>query len=235
MAILIITHGNRTIRRELGDKPTIVGRDPGCDLFFADKRLSRQHARFEATEAGVRLLDLESRNGTWVNQTRIKEVILRPEDTIRIGSLTISLETAEPAVPETAPSEMPTTAKIPEGPDESLELIEDEEEPAHEQAGTVMLQPEAPPPPSESSKQDEAGTVMLSKAEPAEPPVPPTVPLQRPAELAPPAEKQEDEAGTVMQQTTPPKRKMPKPSCYRRPRWTDRPFLRQRLCRAPMI
>jgi pSer/pThr/pTyr-binding forkhead associated (FHA) protein len=139
VAILIITHGNRTIRRELDDKPTVVGRDPGCDLFFADKRLSRQHARFEATEAGVRLLDLESRNGTWVNQTRIKEVILTPDDTVRIGSLTISLEAA--------PSEMPTTAKLAGGPDESRELIEDEDD-----KGVV-----APPPtPAESSQQEEA-------------------------------------------------------------------------------
>jgi len=197
VAILIITHGNRTIRRELGDKPTIVGRDPGCDLFFADKRLSRQHARFEATETGVRLVDLESRNGTWVNQTRIKEVILTPDDTIRIGSLTISLEAAErAAAPPPVPSEIPITAELAEEP---LELIEDEDEDEGDDEESKATPP-APAP-------EQAGTVMLSKAEVEGLPVPPTTPMPRPTDhaLAPAPAKgdAEDDAGTVMLSKSP--------------------------------
>lgn len=48
--------------------PFVVGRDAGCDLSIASAETSRQHARFEQDASGVlRLIDLDSGNGTFVN------------------------------------------------------------------------------------------------------------------------------------------------------------------------
>ncbi len=44
MEKLIIRHGDRVTEHEIGEHPLIIGRDPQCDLFFADKKLSRRHA-----------------------------------------------------------------------------------------------------------------------------------------------------------------------------------------------
>ena len=89
---LIIHHGDRVTEHELREAPLTIGRDPECDLFFADKKLSRKHARVERVGAGFRLVDLESRNGSWVNDVRVEARDLVPDDEIRLGGLRISIE-----------------------------------------------------------------------------------------------------------------------------------------------
>jgi pSer/pThr/pTyr-binding forkhead associated (FHA) protein len=89
---LIIHHGDRVTEHELRAAPLTIGRDPECDLFFADKKLSRKHARVERVGAGFRLVDLESRNGSWVNEARVEARDLVPGDEIRLGGLRIQLE-----------------------------------------------------------------------------------------------------------------------------------------------
>lgn len=92
MSKLIIRHGERVTEHPIEDHPLVVGRDPQCDLFFADKKLSRRHARFERDGDGIRLVDLESRNGCWVNEERVDDRLLTPSDAIRLGSLSVTLE-----------------------------------------------------------------------------------------------------------------------------------------------
>jgi len=89
---LIIHHGERVTEHELRDSPLTIGRDPECDLFFADKKLSRRHARVERVGVGLRLVDLESRNGTWINEERIEAREIAPGDEIRIGGLRIFVQ-----------------------------------------------------------------------------------------------------------------------------------------------
>lgn len=44
----------------------LIGRDPSCDLVVDDERISRRHARLEDDGSGWRLVDLDSKNGTWI-------------------------------------------------------------------------------------------------------------------------------------------------------------------------
>jgi hypothetical protein len=63
---------------------TVLGRTDGHLNFPNDSRLSRRHALFFASDQGVTLEDMESRNGTYM---RVRErTELRPEDALRIGS-----------------------------------------------------------------------------------------------------------------------------------------------------
>jgi len=63
-----------------------LGRAAECPISFDDPLVSRQHAEIVVSEMGVRLVDLDSRNGVRVNGVRITEPItLQPNDRIRLG------------------------------------------------------------------------------------------------------------------------------------------------------
>ncbi len=57
----------------LSDMPCMIGRASDCGVQLDFDRISRHHARFENSESGLILQDLESTNGTFVNHQRIAE------------------------------------------------------------------------------------------------------------------------------------------------------------------
>jgi signal transduction histidine kinase/pSer/pThr/pTyr-binding forkhead associated (FHA) protein len=63
----------------------LVGRSRKCDILLEDGLVSRSHALFEVRENQAVVTDLSSRNGTYVNQERIREVALSTGDCVRIG------------------------------------------------------------------------------------------------------------------------------------------------------
>lgn len=70
----------------LGSHPVYVGRSPQSDLVVSDNRVSWQHVRVWVQEGVVRVADLGSRNGTWVNDRRVLGTTTAlPGDTIRVG------------------------------------------------------------------------------------------------------------------------------------------------------
>jgi ABC-type multidrug transport system ATPase subunit len=70
-----------------GEKNLIqIGRDAGNDVILASPTVSRFHAQVEKIGQRIRIRDLRSSNGTFVNDERIeKETWLKPDDTVRIG------------------------------------------------------------------------------------------------------------------------------------------------------
>lgn len=69
------------------EKPRItIGRAASNDVCVADRQASRVHCSIETTELGaVRLQDLGSQNGTFVNGERVLAVDLQPGDVIKVG------------------------------------------------------------------------------------------------------------------------------------------------------
>jgi len=82
------------------DRTYCLGRGSGSDVFVNDSQASRQHAEIVPTDDGFRLVDLESANGTFVNDEPVTEVALSHGDRIRIGSQTLEfrLEDAEDVI-----------------------------------------------------------------------------------------------------------------------------------------
>jgi len=72
----------------LGPRGLIIGRDPAnCQVVVADDEVSRLHAWININELGqVVLRDRYSANGTFVNQVRVQEKVLKPGDEISVGS-----------------------------------------------------------------------------------------------------------------------------------------------------
>jgi|HubBroStandDraft_1064217.scaffolds.fasta_scaffold06638_4 DNA-binding NtrC family response regulator len=62
-----------------------IGRAPQCALVLDDSTVSALHVEVQAAPGGVRLLDLGSRNGTFLGETRIVEVYLNGPCEFRCG------------------------------------------------------------------------------------------------------------------------------------------------------
>jgi DNA-binding NtrC family response regulator len=76
--------GRRREQVEIGDFLTL-GRESGNHIVLTDEYASARHARIERRPDGFLLRDLRSRNGTFVNGTRIFEALLNDGDRVRIG------------------------------------------------------------------------------------------------------------------------------------------------------
>lgn len=70
---------------EIGEEPIVLGRDAG-GIQVLDKAASRRHAEIFRVGDLCFLRDLQSRNGTLVNEAPVTEELLKQGDRIRIGS-----------------------------------------------------------------------------------------------------------------------------------------------------
>jgi pSer/pThr/pTyr-binding forkhead associated (FHA) protein len=64
-----------------------IGRAPEIDIHRPDPSVSRQHALAYIEEERAILEDMGSRNGTYVNEERVKKALLSSGDVIRIGNV----------------------------------------------------------------------------------------------------------------------------------------------------
>ena len=76
-------------------KPLVIGRDIPADIIIPDQALSRRHVELTATSEGVVVRDLDSSNGSYVNDEPIQQAALSKGDRLRIGYtlLTFTCET----------------------------------------------------------------------------------------------------------------------------------------------
>jgi diguanylate cyclase (GGDEF)-like protein len=75
------------VRYLLGERPLLLGRGEECDIRIQDHSVSRRHARIEPQQQGYVVLDLQSTNGTFVNDVLATEgVHLRDGDYLRVGN-----------------------------------------------------------------------------------------------------------------------------------------------------
>ena len=64
----------------------MVGRDRTCSIVLSHPAVSRRHARITLSGASPVLEDLQSANGTYVNNARVERVQLKPGDVVRFGA-----------------------------------------------------------------------------------------------------------------------------------------------------
>jgi diguanylate cyclase (GGDEF)-like protein len=70
----------------LGDKPIVVGRCNDVDIHIKDASVSRRHARIQPGADGYYAIDLQSLNGTFVNDIPASMCKLRDGDYLRVGN-----------------------------------------------------------------------------------------------------------------------------------------------------
>jgi two-component system, NtrC family, response regulator HydG len=72
--------------------PRLLGQSATCDFRLTDRSISRRHASVDASTWPVRVRDLGSTNGTFVNGVAIVEAHLAGGETLRLGSTTMVAE-----------------------------------------------------------------------------------------------------------------------------------------------
>lgn len=114
---------------------TVVGRREDCDLRIPLGEVSRKHCRVVRDGDSLKLEDLGSSNGTFLNGQRVQEAILSPGDTIQVGPVIFVLQVdGQPSDDELRPVTM---------------------EPVEAEAGELLGEEDAPTLEGESVSEDE--------------------------------------------------------------------------------
>jgi pSer/pThr/pTyr-binding forkhead associated (FHA) protein len=80
----------RLVRVVPDNGAVVVGRSSHCDLIVDHPSVSRRHARVTRTgDSGVRVVDLGSRNGTFVDGVRVGEAVVPNGRHVRFGGVTM--------------------------------------------------------------------------------------------------------------------------------------------------
>ena len=69
----------------------VIGRGQDCDIRIDDPLASRHHCRFEIVGDQLFVVDVDSRNGSWVSGERVSRQTFLTGDVLRIGSTTLQL------------------------------------------------------------------------------------------------------------------------------------------------
>lgn len=76
------------------DKPELlVGRSPECDIMIDDRTVSRVHARISVKPERVVVEDLNSLNGTYINNDAVKRGHIEDKDTVAFGNISLVFRT----------------------------------------------------------------------------------------------------------------------------------------------
>ena len=84
--LVVVDGGSKGKKIDLNEKRITVGKKEGNTLAVDDRAVSRNHFEIVPEEDSFLLRDLGSTNGTYINDTKVREAYLVPGDLIRIGS-----------------------------------------------------------------------------------------------------------------------------------------------------
>jgi len=108
----------------LADGVTVMGRSHDCELRIPLKIVSRKHCQLSPNNESLKVQDLDSRLGTFLNGKRIDAAAVKAGDYIRIGPLTFQVQIdGKPEKP--VPPEARKPAKKPQQPKAGLEEADD--------------------------------------------------------------------------------------------------------------
>ncbi len=96
--------------QEFTGPSVLFGRAPDCDVVLSHPHISSHHAKLEISDSGLRIRDLNSKNGTLVNKTTITEPHpVSLEDTFSVGPFIMKarITTGKPGKGAEAPQPLP--------------------------------------------------------------------------------------------------------------------------------
>lgn len=92
IVLIITTDNEQPIELPILGKCSL-GRSSSCDLVINDRQMSGKHGVFELNSAGQLLYsDLDSTNGSYLNNSRIQKIQFRIDEVLRLGNTTIIID-----------------------------------------------------------------------------------------------------------------------------------------------
>ena len=69
----------------------LIGRSESCDIVISHPGVSAVHAVLEVSPRGIKIFDMNSRNGTMINGKRVVTSILKENDSLSLGAVNLSI------------------------------------------------------------------------------------------------------------------------------------------------
>jgi pSer/pThr/pTyr-binding forkhead associated (FHA) protein len=148
-----VSYNNKVIKTyELNDAVITIGRLPENKICISNMGISRRHTKIERdANHNLVLTDLNSLNGTFVNNKKTPKAILCPGDTITIGKYLIVFESDDGVEPVASPL-MAESRQASDDKQDQSQLDDDKKEsPFKEEASTA----------SEHANIEGAGAVLI--------------------------------------------------------------------------
>lgn len=143
LVLSLKTKDQSEVTEQIFDRlPILIGRSKICDLCLDDAIASRQHSVLEVEDGELRIVDLQSANGTKLNGKEVKESKVEVGDRIEIGESTLTIEKiTQQALDESTVYDLTPVAEREEAP---------------EQTGTVRMEVVSEPKPEPAQPKAEA-------------------------------------------------------------------------------
>ena len=97
--VLVVTEGLERGRAYRLDTSlpvrALIGTSPACEIRVTDREVSRRHAALERVGPSLRLTDLGSTNGTWVDRVKVIEADLQGGELLRVGATVFRVDLEE--------------------------------------------------------------------------------------------------------------------------------------------
>jgi pSer/pThr/pTyr-binding forkhead associated (FHA) protein len=135
--LVILNQGLPGRSCELHTDRTTIGRVEDNTFQIADASVSSHHCEVHLRGGEIFIRDLNSTNGTFINDAKIAESVLKPGQTLRLGQIELKLE-IEGAAPAAASAkrQVDSTMIMPRGV--SLDQLEKSGRPAGFDSSTVF-------------------------------------------------------------------------------------------------
>lgn len=128
---------NQTVEINGGE---VAGRDPGSEIQIFAPGVSRRHFQFSREGADTIISDLNSANGTYVNNVRITKLVLSDRDMIIVGGIQLQFHAdSAPPVMVAPPEFNPETSETISGPEVGGGIVMREEEDDDEDFDATLL------------------------------------------------------------------------------------------------
>jgi len=124
---------------------TVIGRRQESDLCIPLMVVSRRHCELNLEKDRLKLRDLGSRNGTYVNGQRVDQAEVNPGDKIQIGPVTFAVQIdnqpAELSTPDSVILQLPEHLAVPEkqAVDQDETFLEPADDDSAEDAAAEIL------------------------------------------------------------------------------------------------
>lgn len=116
------------IRFQLTHSAAVIGRSSECDLVLDEPSVSRRHARVRLSKSELCVFDLNSRNGTFIDDVRIEQGTAFSDQRVRFGKVTFTLVSAKlqplQGSPEEEETDIPSVGCVAEDPCRNLSVAQ---------------------------------------------------------------------------------------------------------------